>query len=48
MRTKRILKYADNDKVKERIEKGLPLYETEVTEVVGKESDNLVIRGECV
>ena len=48
MRTKRILKYADNDKVKERIEKGLPLYETEVTEVVGKESNNLVIRGECV
>ena len=48
MRTKRILKYADNDKVKERIEKGLPLYETEVTEVVGEESDNLVIRGECV
>lgn len=48
MRTKRILKYADNDKVKERIEKGLPLYETEVTEIVGEKSDNLVIRGECV
>lgn len=48
VRTKRILKYADNNEIKERIERGLPLYETEVTEIVGKESDNLVIRGECV
>ena len=48
VRTKRILKYADNDEVKERIERGLPLYETEVAEIVGKESDNLVIRGECI
>lgn len=48
VRTKRILKYADNNEIKERIERGLPLYETEVTEIVGKESDNLIIRGECV
>lgn len=48
VRTKRILKYADNNEIKERIERGLPLYETEVTEIVGKESDNLVIRGECI
>jgi len=47
-RTKRVLKYADNDKVNEKIERGLPLYETELTEVVGSESDNLVIRGECI
>ena len=47
-RTRRVLKYADNDKVNEKIERGLPLYETEVTEVVGKESDNLIIRGECL
>lgn len=47
-RTKRILKYADNDKVNEKIERGLPLYETEITEVVGNDSDNLVIRGECL
>ena len=47
-RTKRVLKYADNDKVNEKIERGLPLYETEVTEIVGNESDNLVIRGECL
>ena len=48
VRTKRILKYADNTEIKERIERGLPLYETEVTEIVGKESENLVIRGECI
>lgn len=47
-RTKRILKYIDNDKVIERIERGLPLYEIETTEIVGKESDNLIIRGECL
>ena len=47
-RTKRILKYVDNDKVIERIERGLPLYEIETTEIVGKESDNLIIRGECL
>lgn len=47
-RTKRILKYADNDRVNEKIERGLPLYETEVTEIVGDKSDNLVIRGECL
>ena len=48
VRTKRILKYADNDKVKERIKRGLPLYEAEITEEVGSESNNLIIRGECV
>ena len=48
VRTKRVLKYADNDKVFERLERGLPLYETDVTEIVGEESDNLVIRGECL
>lgn len=47
-RTNRILKYADNDKVNEKIKRGLPLYETETTEIVGDESDNLVIRGECL
>ncbi len=47
-RTKRILKYADNDKVNEKLKRGLPLYETEMTEIVGDESDNLVIRGECL
>ena len=48
-RTKRVLKYADNDKVNERVERGLPLYEVETTEIVGDEkTSNLVIRGECL
>ena len=34
-RTKRILKYADNDKVLNRIDKGMPLYEVETEEIVG-------------
>lgn len=48
-RTKRILKYADNDKVLNRIDKGMPLYEVETEEIVGdKNVENLIIRGECV
>lgn len=48
-RTKRILKYADNDKVLNRIDKGMPLYEFEIEEIVGdKNTENMIIRGECV
>ena len=48
-RTKRILKYADNDKVFNRIDKGMPLYEVEIEEIVGdKNTENMIIRGECV
>ena len=48
-RTKRMLKYAENDKVLNRIERGMPLYEVETEEIVGsKETENMVIRGECV
>lgn len=48
-RTKRILKYADNDKVFNRIDKGMPLYEVETEEIVGdKNTENMIIRGECV
>ena len=48
-RTKRILKYADNDKVLNRIDKGMPLYEVETEEIVGdKNTENMIIRGECV
>lgn len=48
-RTKRILKYADNDKVLNRIDKGMPLYEVEIEEIVGdKNTENMIIRGECV
>lgn len=48
-RTKRVLKYADNDKVLNRIDKGMPLYEVETEEIVGdKNTENMIIRGECV
>lgn len=48
-RTKRILKYAENDKVLNRIDKGMPLYEVETEEIVGdKNTENMIIRGECV
>ena len=49
MRTRRILRYRDNNKVYERIQRGMPLYEVESQEVVGKNPNhNLVLRGECL
>ena len=49
VRTKRVLRYRDNDKVVERIERGMPLYEMELKEKVGRNpNENLIIRGECV
>ena len=49
VRTKRILRYRDNDRVEERIQQGLPLYETELQERIGGNQDgNLVLRGECL
>lgn len=49
VRTQRILRYRDNDKVIERIERGMPLYEMESQEIVGSNPDNnMVIRGECL
>ena len=49
VRTKRVLRYRDNDKVVERIERGMPLYEMEVKEQIGKNPNhNMVIRGECL
>lgn len=48
-RTQRFLKYKDNDGVYNSIAKGMPLYEMESIEKVGKNKDNnLVIRGECL
>jgi adenine-specific DNA-methyltransferase len=47
-RTRRILRYRDNGKVYDRIRRGLPLYEVEKIETVGRASDNLFIRGECL
>lgn len=47
-RTQRVLRYRDNDKVYDRIKRGMPYYEVEAIETVGKPSENLVIRGECI
>ena len=49
VRTQRILRYRDNGKVFERIQRGMPLYEVESQEMVGKNPNhNLVLRGECL
>ncbi len=47
-RSQRVLSYKDNDKVYERIQRGIPYYELNELESVGEASDNLVIRGECL
>ena len=48
VRTKRVLRYRDNDQVIERIERGMPLYEMEKVELVGENPNNKIIRGECL
>ena len=49
VRTRRVLRYRDNDRVVERIARGMPYYETELREHVGTpDTGNLVIRGECL
>lgn len=49
VRTQRILRYRESDKVTERIFRGMPLYEVTETERVGEDaSDNMIIHGECV
>ena len=49
VRTKRVLRYRDNDQVIDRIQRGMPLYEMELKEQIGKNPDrNMVIRGECL
>lgn len=46
----RTLRYYGDDKVKDRLRRGMPRYEMELTEQVGTDAktDNLVIRGECL
>lgn len=45
----RILKYKGADDTKMALQRGMPLYEMEKQETVGKNADgNMVIRGECV
>lgn len=49
VRTKRLLRYRDGDRVVERIARGMPYYETDLAERIGQNPDrNLVLRGECV
>ena len=49
VRTRRILRYRESDKVTERIIRGMPLYEVTEQERVGNgDSDNMIIHGECV
>ncbi|MBL87579.1 MAG: site-specific DNA-methyltransferase [Winogradskyella sp.] len=47
-RTKRVLRYRENNEVYNRLERGMPYYEVETVEQVGEASENLIIRGECV
>ena len=45
----RILKYKGADEVSMTLQRGMPLYEMEKVETVGKNADgNMVIRGECI
>lgn len=49
VRTQRILRYRESDKVTERIVRGMPLYEViEIERVGDAESENMIIHGECV
>lgn len=48
VRTKRVLRYRDNDQIFERVQRGMPLYEMELKEQIGQNPNNLVIRGECL
>ncbi len=50
-RSERLLRYRDNDKVVEKIQRGLPYYDLETVEQVGEDNkgwNNLLLRGECL
>ena len=50
-RSQRLLRYRDNDRVFEKIQRGMPYYEVETVEQVGKTDkdwNNLLLRGECL
>jgi len=48
-RTQRVLRYRENNKIYDRIKRGMPYYETELVETVGDaNTKNLLIRGECI
>lgn len=48
-RTRRVLRYRDNDKVVTNIKRGMPLYEMQEVEKHGENAaGNLLVRGECL
>ncbi len=47
-RSQRVLRYRENNRVYDRIQRGMPYYEVERQETVGGASENLVLRGECL
>lgn len=48
-RTQRVLRYRENDKVYQKIQRGIPYYEVESIETVGdKTTENIIMRGECL
>ena len=50
-RSQRLLRYRDNDQVFQKILRGMPYYEVEMVEQVGKTArdwNNLLLRGECL
>src|SRR6266487_4488755 len=48
VRTRRALKYRDDNNVYAKIKRGMPYYEVEKTEGVGNNPKNMLIRGECI
>ena len=49
VRTRRILRYRDNDRIVEHIQRGMPLYEVESLEKKGDNAQhNLIMHGECL
>lgn len=49
VRTRRILRYRDNDRIVEHIKRGMPFYEVESLEKRGaNEKHNLMMHGECL
>jgi len=51
VRTRRLLAYRDSDKVLRRIARGMPRYELDTLETVGRPDEknpSLLIRGECL
>lgn len=49
VRTRRILRYRDNDRIEAHIKRGMPLYEVESLEKKGDNTQhNLIMHGECL